>query len=145
MDFFAVVAFFKRRLQQLRWPFGFALCDRRDSAACTRASDVKLALLGNSLEGFQRLIVGFEFDIGGAEIITRAIVFRVAGKNQIEFGGGAVEVALLKRNQTDLDPGVARIGFAAFQALELAQRFIELILPDIEFAQAAARPNMLRD
>src|SRR5690606_30719682 len=46
--------------------------------------------------------------------------------------------------EADLDSRLARIDLRALQRLELAKRFVELVLADVKLAETAARPDVLR-
>ena len=100
-----------------RWLFGSLPCDRKDRRPARASIDVKLAFFRDALESFQRLIVGFQLDIGRAEIVARPIVIRIAGQNQIEFRRSPLEIAFFKRDQADFDPRLARIGFRCLRSV----------------------------
>ena len=139
----SVVALFEHRLQNFDGLLGLLLAIV-EIGGLHPGVDVQLAFFGDALERLQRFVVGLELDVGRAEIVARAIVFRVAGKHQIEFRGGPLEIAFFEGDQADLDPGLARIDLGPFQGFELTQRFVQFVLPDVELAQTPARPNILR-
>ena len=143
INLFAVIAFFHHCLQDFDRFLRFLFAIQEICGLDARV-DVKLAFFRNALESFQRFIIGLHFDIGGAEVVARAIVIRITCQDEIEFRRRPIEIALFKGDQANFNPRFAGIDFASLQGLELTQGFIKFVLADVKLTQTAARPGVLR-
>src|SRR5439155_12609847 len=81
--------------------------------------------------------------VHGPKIVTHTPVVRLRRQHQIELRGGALGIALLEVDEADLRAGLARIRVDALELLELRERLVEFLLPDVETAQPAAYDRAL--
>src|SRR6185369_16352686 len=74
---------------------------------------VIIALLRNALEFLQRTVHRLHLGIGTAEIVAHAVVVGVGREDEVELRRGALKVAALEIDETDLSARLARISLVA--------------------------------
>ena len=92
----------------------------------------------------QRLVDLPSLGVGRAEVVADAPVVGLGRHDEVELGDGAIRVALLEVDQSDLGARFARIGIDLLELLELGKRVVETLLSDVQATQPTAHEGALR-